>query len=72
MREQSEDFASVVRKERRTGGRCCVGNLFFPTKHFIVKFTEDGEIVRSFGVPNFENLGVSGFVHVANIGPNGV
>ena len=61
MWEQSEDFSSVVGKEWRTGGRCCVGNLFFPTKHFIVKFTEDGEIIGSFGVPDLQDfiIGVS-------------
>jgi len=64
--------SSVVRKEWRSGGICGVRNVKILTKHLIVKVTEDSEIIRGFAVPNFENLGVSGFVHVANIGPNGV
>ena len=50
---------SVKRKECWTGGRCSVGDFTILPKHLIVEFTEDGEIIRGFAIPDFENFRIS-------------
>ena len=42
---------------------CGVGDVTFLTEHFVVEFTEDREVVRSFGVPDLEDFVVDVHVH---------